>query len=692
MIGVRWDEVVTVWRKELLDILRDRRTIMAMIVVPLLVYPVLILGISQLGLRQVQKIRESVATVTIQPPGAAQALQSAFLADSSFILVTVPDPEDALDERELDAILQVSPDFDGKLDEGEIPEVVVLVDLSRDRGREIRDRVEMFLNDWERGLIARRLAAEDLPESFLNPVSVTVENVAGARKMGGSLLGQVLPILLVVMMMTGALYPAIDVTAGERERGTLETLLVSPGSRFSIVLGKYLTVFVASMVTTLANLISIAFTIFYLLGSANLGETMGTNLPDLVDWRAFFLVFLIMIPLALFFCGLAMVVASFARSFKEAQNYLSPLLIACIAPAYLGLIPGFELSYEIALIPIANVVLLSRELLLGNYPWQYIAVTLATMTGFAILMLQQTVAQFGGEAMLGGAEGGRRPSFRALFRRDPSRRSESLSPGVVAQVFALVLLGFFYLGGPLQIADVRLGLVFTQLVVIAGFPLIAMRLLEVPIVSTLRLGVPKPQTLLFALLLTPAATLLAAIAAHLQGAGIEVPDSYRELMRRLIAADTGSDLLIAVLVFAAIPGICEELLFRGFVLRGLAQRMSPRAAVVFSAILFGAFHFDLYRLLPTTLLGIILGWVAWRTGRLWPAMVLHVANNAIAVLAMNLPALRDVAWLQEGGAIPAPVLLGGFALGAVGALGIWVSGRGREASGAPSPALPSRDS
>jgi membrane protease YdiL (CAAX protease family) len=410
--------------------------------------------------------------------------------------------------------------------------------------------------------------------------------------------------------------------------------------------------------------------VFYLIGSAKLGGALGENLPALIDWRSFFLVFVVMIPMALFFCGLAMVVASFARSFKEAQNYLSPLLIACIAPTYLAILPGFEVSYEIALIPIANVVLLSRELLLGSYPWDYFAITLAVMTGLALLMLRQAVVLFGGEGMLGGTEAGARFRWREMFRRDRTARVETLSPGLVAQVFALVLLGFFYIGGPLQLRDVSTGLVLTQILVIAGIPLVALRILRIPVAETLRLKRLPPLTPFLAFLLAPAATLCAALAASAQGVVLQVPESYREMMERLITIDGGFGLPLSVLVFAVVPGVCEEILFRGFVLRGLENRFGGRSAVIWSAVLFGAFHFDLYRLVPTTVLGLILGWVAWRTGRLWPSMVIHVTNNAFAVLATNLPALQRVEWLQEGGSIPLPVMVTVAVIGAAAAWGL----------------------
>ena len=268
---------------------------------------------------------------------------------------------------------------------------------------------------------------------------------------------------------------------------------------------------------------------------------------------------------------------------------------------------------------------------------------------------------------------GREP--KVIVNEEGSR----LTPSVVAPVFLLVLLGFFYIGTPLQMHGIKLGLAVTQLAVIAGIPLLALRTLGIPIVRTLRLGRPSPAALpLVALLAAPAATGLAGLVAILQGAVIEVPESYREIMRRLVTTDSGGGLALAILVFAVLPALCEETLFRGFVLRGLLQRTSPAKAILWSALLFGAFHFDLYRLLPTAVLGLVLGWVAWATGSLWPSIVLHAANNTIAVLATNSEVVGRLPWLGEDAVPPAGILIGALAIGLVALAAMARLARSRE--------------
>ncbi len=673
-----WAEILLVWRKETLDTLRDRRTILAMVVLPLLIYPLLIIVISQLGLQQVEKLRQSRARVAFVPADAAPELAQALAADTTFVLLQPAQPDSALKARDIDVIVELPADFESRIARQDSAEAVVRVDLSRDRGTEMRDRMENFLFDWRDRVVTRRLAERSLPETFTRPFDVRVDNAADARQMGGSFVGRFLPVILVIMMMTGAFYPAIDVTAGERERGTLETLLVTPAGRFNLVLGKFLTVFIASLVTTLANLVSIAFTIFFLIGSAKLGGSAAQGLVSLVDWRAILLIFAIMIPMALFFSALSVLVASFARSFKEAQNYLSPLVLACVAPAYVTMLPGIELSPTLALVPVANVVLLSREFLLGNVPGPFLVVTMAVMTGLALLLLHRAVSLFGAETMLEDGGGAMRFSWRSLLPRAERTREGVLTPSVVAPVFLLVLLGFFYVGTPLQMHGVKLGLAVTQLAVIAGIPLISLRMLGIPIVRTLRLGRPRPAALpLLALLAAPVATGLAALAAILQGVVVQIPESYREIMHRLVTTESGGGLALAILVFAVLPALCEETLFRGYVLRGLLQRVSPAKAVLWSALLFGAFHFDLYRLLPTAVLGLVLGWVALVTGSLWPSIVLHAANNAIAVLATNTAVVGRIPWLAEDAVPPLGILIGALAVGVVALVAMARLGRGR---------------
>jgi membrane protease YdiL (CAAX protease family) len=219
-----------------------------------------------------------------------------------------------------------------------------------------------------------------------------------------------------------------------------------------------------------------------------------------------------------------------------------------------------------------------------------------------------------------------------------------------------VLLGFFYLGTPLQLQDTRGGLVLTQLLVIAGIPILALRFWGLPVGRVLGLRrIPRPGVMALVLIGAPAATMLAALVG---------------MAKRLFESQGGTGLLTAILVFAVIPGFCEEILFRGFVLRGLATRMNSLNAVFWTAVLFGAFHFDLYRLMPTITLGFVLGLLVWVTGSLWPAILLHITNNTIAVLATNRDVVAAVPWLDEGAEIPLQIVLMVGALGVTCAVGI----------------------
>jgi sodium transport system permease protein len=360
-------------------------------------------------------------------------------------------------------------------------------------------------------------------------------------------------------------------------------------------------------------------------------------------------------------------------------------MILCMAPAYLSFLPGVEVDHLWSLVPIANIVLLSRELLLGNYAWTYFALTMGTMTSLALWLLSRTVGFFGNEAMLGAADAGPRFSWRNMFSRDRGggRHPGEFSSGLLVQVFLLVLIGFFYVGTPLQLQNLKLGLVLTQVLIIAGIPLVALRVMRIPVRSTLGLDrLPRPSILFFSLLLAPAATLVAALVAMGQGLFLEVPDSYREMMEKLFRLEGGGGLLVAILVFAVTPAVCEEILFRGFVLRGLARRMAPAQAILWTAVLFGAFHFDMYRILPTAVLGGILGLLVWLTGSLWPAILLHATNNSIAVLANDPRVAERIPWLAEGSEIPWPVVGLVAAVGTI-ALVALVHRRDRSGFGAP---------
>jgi len=264
--------------------------------------------------------------------------------------------------------------------------------------------VRRVLQEYRERLVGGRLNARGIDSSFIKPFEIGTKNVAPPEKVGGNAIGGVIPYMFILFCFTGALYPAMDLTAGEKERGTLETVLCSPVGRLDLVLGKFLTVLTAALVTVVCSVASMGFSIF---GAGRLfvhqaaGAAAAAQTPLFaIDPRGVIVMVLLSLPMAAFFSALLLALSLNARSIKEAQSTTSPLIVLIILPAMMGMLPGVELNWTLACVPILNLALASKELLSGVWHWGYIGLIFGSTCLYAAAALGFCVRQFNREAVL----------------------------------------------------------------------------------------------------------------------------------------------------------------------------------------------------------------------------------------------------------------------------------------------------
>jgi sodium transport system permease protein len=393
-----------VYRKELMEMLRDRRTIMSMIIVPMLVMPLLLYGMSTISMRMVHKAQGEKVTVMLLGAENAPAIAEALRKNPAFEVVPVAeDYSRSIEEKKLRAAVEFPPNFENRLAAGETsPDLTVKIYYYEGElrsGFAVRS-LEAVLRDYHDRVIKARLAERSLPPEILEPFATLEQNVASEQKVSGALLGGFIPYVIVLLAFTGAMYPAIDLTAGEKERGTMETILASPVSRAALTAGKFLTVLTASLVTTVLSLGSMSATMRL---SAHTSKALGGGqelFKMAVGIKSALAVLAMVLPLAIMFSAVLLAIALMAKSYKEAQSYVSPLMIIVILPAVTALLPGVELDPRLALVPIANVTLVSKEILSGTYHWDLIAMSLVASSVYALVALLIAVANFRRESVL----------------------------------------------------------------------------------------------------------------------------------------------------------------------------------------------------------------------------------------------------------------------------------------------------
>ncbi len=390
-----------VYQKELLDSLRDRRTIISMIVVPMLAMPALMLGMGTLAVRLVTRAQQEIPKVMVLG-GEDSPKTLAALCSLKTIRVVPPsqDYTNLISEKKVRAAVQIPAGFDAALLSGEKKTVQIYIYEGEMKSSFGAQPIEQFFRQLSDRTLSERLAAHSFPQRLLKPFEIRQMNVAPPKKVSGNLLGAAIPYLIILMCMTGAIYPSVDLTAGEKERGTIETLLCSPVSRTHLVYGKCLMVLTASLVTTLLSLTSMGGS-FALVKHFGFGGRAGAPpLPLAIDVPSLAAVFVMMLPMALFFSATMLAIGLFSRTSKEAHSYLQPLLIATVMPAVASLLPGVELTTQLALIPVVNVSLVSKEILSGTHHWNYIALIFGSSCVYAAVALAAAVAMFKRESVL----------------------------------------------------------------------------------------------------------------------------------------------------------------------------------------------------------------------------------------------------------------------------------------------------
>jgi len=404
-----------IYRKELRDALRDRRTLISSIVVPTLLMPLLLFGVGRLMQRAVAEAREEVPTVAVLGGEEAPALLARLSGDARVRLVPVPaDWREAIAAKRLRAVLEVPGRLEERLRAGEASPAVRIFhyqgELKSENGARVTERI---VAEHRERVVTERLAARGLGPEAVRPFEVRRENVAPPEKVGGNLFGGLVPYFIILLCFTGAIYPAMDITAGEKERGTMETLLCSPVARLDLVLGKFLLVLTGSLA-------SMFFVVASMAGSALLGGALflgssgaaaGGALPPgaaaagmgslpTIDPLGLAGVFAMVLPVAVLFSAVALTVSLFAKSYKEAQSYLGPLIVVVLVPGMIAALPGTELTARTALIPLLNLSLVCKEMLSGSWPWGYIALIFGSSSLYAAGALALAVRMFNREDVL----------------------------------------------------------------------------------------------------------------------------------------------------------------------------------------------------------------------------------------------------------------------------------------------------
>ena len=393
---------LTVFRKEFTDTIRDRRTLMMMIVVPLFFYPTLAFVLGYFGGQQRDRIAEREVRVAVM--GSNEAAESSGLlpylqraADQERLQIDISvqpfDPAGLISRDDYDIVLQVPETFATILNDGGSGELDIFYKKTS-AGASASGKIQNAIMSFADTVLAGRLREHSIDKNYLEPVTITASNVASSREQyADGTFGGMFTYFLIFLTFVGSMPAAVDLGAGEKERGTLETLLTSPANLWSILAGKLLVVVLTGLVSATVSLCSV---IPIILFGSGVGEQLGSVIGGTFTFGSVLTILSLLLPLAVFFASITLTLSFYARSAKEAHSLVTPVMMLVVGVLMIGMLPGLQLTTASAFIPILNASLAMRSVLGGTaslIPMAIVYVSLLVLSAGGLLLGAKIVAR-----------------------------------------------------------------------------------------------------------------------------------------------------------------------------------------------------------------------------------------------------------------------------------------------------------
>jgi sodium transport system permease protein len=662
---MNWETFRILFAHEVKMLMRDRRTVVIAVVLPIVVWPVMFFGTRKMSERREEQLKQTTfkyAVVGLQADnartliekgrdevGAAEDDSESARKDAQifkFKEERVPDAAEALQKgtihfyiealsgKEADALpLRKAQEEDRGRFGGApptrnelamepkrlpgVPMLRIAFKGDQDDSTAGLSRMRDLLRRVQRSERNAILKKQGFPLDSKQVFVVENRNEASAGQTTGSWVGRFLTVFFLMFMLSGGSVVAMDIIAGEKERGSLETLLTTAASRAEIVAAKQAIIVVVALVITL---IQVANTMVYVtFRLVKLPETFVLEAPLPVIAT----LLLLFIPVAALVASVLLMLSAYAKSYKEAQLYFFPVYMLSIVPALACILPGITLRSAIVVVPLANVSVAVREIMVGKFDWPMISIVVAVMAASAVWAMRVSAGMLSQERLITASE-----ADAADFAGGPAR-----FPKHVLRWYAVMgaVLFAVALNVP-QLATFRRQLLFNEVILFLGATGLMIRWYGLDFRAALALRPVKPAVWPAILLAIPSGNIVAVGVFRLASLVIPVPAQMLEQFGKDLLPDSVPAWQM-VFFLAILPGVCEEIAFRGTLLYGLRKKLRPVPLALAVGLIFGLFHVALFRIIPTGFLGVILTAVALMTGSIFPCMLLHAGNNAFGYWA-----------------------------------------------------------
>ena len=593
-------------KKEITDVIRDKKTLFAMIGIPILMYPILMIIMSFIMQIAHSDIEDSVTKIMVEgeiPIGFE-------LIDDDSNQIEIINEKDEAD---------ITINFIDK------DEVNVTYDSSSSiKGFDISDLKKLF-SQFETNQLINIIDDNSINYNILEADEIEYIDTATDTEQIGQLIGRILPMLLLLGVVMGVVYPALDIVTGEKERHTLETLMSLPLKPLEIVTSKFITIGICGIVATLLNAVSMFLSMGFYMSS--LMQTMGKEMDFDVDFSEMIgpiiITILCLLIFTMFISAITMVCVSFPQTFKEAQNYITPIMMLSVFPSYITMMPNIELNTFLSITPVVNIAVLISDVFNFKFNLGLTVLVFVSNIAYATLAILLLSKVYSDEQILFGSK-----RQINLIGKDNLVKGymPSTRDGIAIYAIGLMILLYSSLLIPNLSDNMIFQLICTQGIILAT-PLIYAYLIKSDFKKLFSLNRFNIKYVFIGIPLMAAGLY---ITIFIQNIMLEHSESLRaisEMMNEMLAVD---DSVIMLLVISILPAICEEIFFRGFLFTSFPVEKHPIIVIVATSLMFGIFHMNALQLVTGLTLGLILGFVTYKSKSIYPAMILHFLNNFVA--------------------------------------------------------------
>ncbi|WP_166424857.1 ABC transporter permease [Paraglaciecola sp. 20A4] len=392
-----------VFSKEIRELLRDRKTLFFMIALPILIFPLIFGAMAYFTTQAFEKAESKVLKYAVVNPQYAAEISDELAASPQFEQIIIGDNDDyaqLIKNDRVDFVVVMPDNYSSNvLSSGQLEITLYLNDAGLNLVyNRVNSIVQNYATQYQTAAFTTLGVSSKQQQALIKPIVLSQISTADQRESWGEKIGGMLPYLLFILCFQGAMFPATDIAAGEKERGTLETLLISPIDRTKIVLGKFLTIACAGVTTALITVVSMA--VWGIVLSRGFAMQFVADFMSQIGILDFVLMFLMLIPLVAIFASILLSISIYARSFKEAQSYMGPLVIFVVIPVMVALLPGVELKGGWAWVPLTNVALAMKELVKGTMDYFQLIAIFGSTALIAVLLLGFCVYWFKQEKVL----------------------------------------------------------------------------------------------------------------------------------------------------------------------------------------------------------------------------------------------------------------------------------------------------